>query len=194
MGQGPPSRTPTRQGGAGEVGRVRFPFYIRRVPRPLLLLLPLLLGLATPAAAACNDAAAPGVDWRRCLLDERDLTGADLAGAVLRDASLGRARMAGAKLAGVEATQARFVSTDLTGADLSGAGLLGADFTRAVLLRARLKGADLRRAKLFRADLTGADLTGVELLGADLSYAILDGARWTDGTRICAPGSVGACQ
>ena len=34
----------------------------------------------------------------------------------------------------------------------------------------------------------------VTLDGADLSSAILDGARWTDGTRICGAGSMGRCQ
>ncbi|MDT8295607.1 pentapeptide repeat-containing protein, partial [Roseomonas mucosa] len=62
---------------------------------PILLAL-FLLAVAAPARAACNDLPAPGVDWRRCLLDGRDLPDADLAGAVLRDASFSRANMVGA--------------------------------------------------------------------------------------------------
>jgi hypothetical protein len=50
----------------------------------------LLLGallLAGPALGACADSPAPGVVWRRCLLDNVDLSGRDLTGATLRDSS-----------------------------------------------------------------------------------------------------------
>ena len=52
------------------------------MPRPLRLLLARLASalLGQAAQAACTDAAAPGVQWRRCLLDGADLTGADLPG------------------------------------------------------------------------------------------------------------------
>ena len=160
------------------------------VPRHLLPIAVLLAVLqAAPALAACTDPAAPEVVWRRCLLDGNDLTGTDLSRGHLRDASLQRARLVGATMVGVDAFQARFVSADLSGADLTEATLREADFTRAQLRGATLVGADMRRARLFRADLTGADLGG-----ADFSNAILDGARWTDGRRICAAGSVGNCQ
>ena len=55
-------------------------------------------------------------------------------------------------------------------------------------------GADLRLARLFRATLRGADLTNARLGGADLNRADLSGATWTDGTRICAEGSIGRCN
>ncbi len=157
----------------------------------LVLLLTLVAG---PAFGACTDPPAPEVIWRRCLLDGRELAGADLARAQLRDASFQRANLREARMAGADATDARFVSADLTGADFTGATLREADFTRAALRGARLVRADLRRARLFRADLTGADLTGAELTATDFSGATLDGARWTDGQRICASGSVGTCQ
>ncbi|MFM2148110.1 MAG: hypothetical protein RLZZ187_416 [Pseudomonadota bacterium] len=167
----------------------------RPVPRHLLPI-PVLLALlaATPAIATCTDPAAPEVAWRRCLLDERDLSGADLTRAHMRDSSFQRTRLVGAKLVGADAFSARFVSADLSGADLTEATLREADFTRTLLRGATLTRADLRRARFFRADLTGADLTGADLNGADFSGAILDGARWTDGQRICAAGSVGTCQ
>lgn len=158
-----------------------------------LLVLPLLLS-AGPAAAACTDAAAPKVDWRRCLQDGQDFRAADLSGAVLRDASFSRAKLAGTKLVGAEGPDVRFTSADLTGADLSGAVLRGADFTRATLRDASLAGADLRQARFFRADLRGANLQGAELGAADLSGAMLGGALWVDGQRRCAAASVGACE
>jgi len=180
---------------APAVGVVRSVFYIREVPhRHLpLLILAALLG-ATPAFAACTAPAAPEVNWRRCLLDGRDLTGVDLTRGHLRDASFQRARLGQAVMIGADATDARFLSADLTGADMTDANLRETDFTRATLREARLIRADLRRARLFRADLTGADLTGADLTGADFNGAILDGVRWTDGERICAAGSVGTCQ
>lgn len=179
-----------------EVGRVRIPFYIRGVRAPILSLLVIsvmLLG-AVPASAACLEAPAPKVDWRRCLQDGQDLRGANLSSAVLRDASFARADLRKADLSGVEAPDARFTSAELAEADFSGAVLRGADFTRANLARARLAKADLRGARFFRADLTGADLTGAIIAGADLSTALLGGALWVDGTTRCAAGSVGSCR
>jgi uncharacterized protein YjbI with pentapeptide repeats len=162
--------------------------------RQLLPLAALLLLAAPPALAACTDPPGPEVVWRRCLLDGRDLSGADLSRALLRDTSMQRARLVGTTLAGADAFNARFVSADLTGADLSQATLREVDFTRAVMRNAKLVGSDMRRARLFRADLSGADLTGANLEGADFSNAILNGARWTDGQRVCAEGSIGTCQ
>jgi hypothetical protein len=188
------------------VGRVRNAFYIGGVRAPstfpvpkVLHTLGVLLLLLEPAAqqawaTGCSAAPAPGVDWRRCLMDGRDLAGADLTGAVLRDASLDRAVLRGTILREVDAPNVRFVSADLSGADLQDAVLQRADFTRADMTGAKLARADLRRARLFRADLTNADLTGARLEGADLFNATLDGARWTDGKRVCAAGSVGSCQ
>ena len=44
------------------------------------------LALAAPGAkAACTDTPQPGVDWRRCLLDNRTFIDVDLAGATLRE-------------------------------------------------------------------------------------------------------------
>jgi len=177
------------------VGVVRPVFYIVRVPhRHLPLLIVAAMLAATPAFAACTSPAAPEVNWRRCLLDGQELSGADLTRGHLRDASFTRARLGQAVMVGVDAANGRFLSADLTGADLTDATLRAADFTRATMRDAKLIGADLRRARLFRADLTGADLTGADLLGADFTGTILDGVRWTDGIRLCAVGSVGSCQ
>ncbi|TDH64689.1 pentapeptide repeat-containing protein [Dankookia rubra] len=164
------------------------------VRTPFLLLPLLLLHLAPVQAAQCAAQPAPGIDWRRCLLEARDLRNVDLTGAVLRDASLSNSDLRGATLRGVVGYTARFVAADLRGADLTEAELLRADMTRANLSGARLVGADLRRIRFFRADLRGADLTAARLEGADLLHAQLEGARWIDGTRLCAAGSVGACR
>jgi uncharacterized protein YjbI with pentapeptide repeats len=184
-----PLRKPTVVGPAG--GRLYIPHVIKFLQIPLLLGALLLAG---PALGACADSPAPGVEWRRCLLDGIDLSGRDLTGATMRDTSFARASMVGTKLTGVDASDARFSFADLSNADLTGATLRNVDLTRAVLAGATLKGVDLRRATLFRTDLRGADLTGAELAGTNLSGAQLGGARWLDGQKICSAASVGACQ
>lgn len=162
----------------------------------LLALLVLLTACLTavPAAADCTDSAGPGVNWRRCLFDGRELHDVDLTGAMLRDAAFGRARMTGANLSQTDAYRAKFISTDLKGAKFIGARLIEADFTRADLAGASFADADLRNAKLVDADLRGADLTGARLHGADLRRTDFSRARWIDGQRLCADNSIGQCN
>jgi len=153
------------------------------------------LPLALPAIAAdCTAAPVPQVDWQRCYLDERDLTGHDLSHSRLRETSFQRSRMGNVNLSGVDAYRARFVSTVMTGATLDGGGFVEADFTKADLVHASLRQADLSRARFFHASLRGADLSGAKIKGADLLTADLSGARWIDGARTCAEGSIGECN
>lgn len=164
--------------------------------RPLALFGATLAALLAgqPAMAACTDAAAPGAEWRRCLLDEENLTGVDLSKADLRDSSFKRSDLSRSNLSQVQARRAKFVSAIMQGVDLSGADLVQADFTSADLSGAKLTGASLRAARLFQANLRGADLTGAVLIGTDLLRTDFSGARWTDGTTICAEGSLDRCQ
>ncbi len=151
--------------------------------------------LLVPAVrAACTDAAAPGVDWRRCVQDGGEFAGKDLQGAALRDASFAFADLSGARLDKVEAYHAKFINAKLAGAGLDGANLGEADFTRADLRGASLRGADLTHAHFFHAVLRDTDLTGARLGGADLATADLGGALWTDGKRRCAADSLGQCN
>lgn len=147
-----------------------------------------------PAWAACTDVARPGVEWRRCYHDGRNLQGVDLSGATLRDTSFQRANLAGANLREVSGFRVRFVSADMQGADLTGAEMSEADFTKADLSGAVLKDAFLRRARFFRTILRGADLTGADLEMVDLLHADLSGATWIDGERVCADDSIGQCN
>jgi uncharacterized protein YjbI with pentapeptide repeats len=161
---------------------------------PLLLVAAVLAAVGPAAQAACTDAAAPGVQWRRCLLDSSDLSGENLSGADLRDTGFKRVDLSGANLTRVQARRAKFVSSNLQNVDLSEADLVQADFTSADLSGAKLIGASLRSARLFQANLRGADLTRAVLDGADLLRTDFSGARWTDGTTICAEGSLGRCH
>lgn len=135
------------------------------------------------SSSLCSSAPASKVNWSNCVLDGAQLARADLTGAVLYSARLTAANLAGARLAASNASYATLSLASLEDADLRDANLTGANLRRARLVRARLD----------RADLSYADLTGADLAGATLAGARLGNAIWTDG-RICAPGSVGACQ
>lgn len=156
------------------------------------LLIVLTVG-AGGAMAACTDAAADGVNWRRCYMDGRDLKSVSLSQAMLREATFQRSDLSGATLTGADAYRAKFLSARLDRVVLDGARLIEADLTRADLSGASLKNADLRNAKLVGAIMKGADLTAAKLDGADLRNADLAGARWADG-RLCGEGSVGQCH
>ena len=155
-----------------------------------------VLALAAPTVhAACTDTPQPGVDWRRCLLDNRNFVDVDLAGATLRDGFFARSDLTRADFSGVDARRAKF--TDAT--------LVETHWYRRAPDRhglhqvpispgAVFEGADLRRARFFRADLRGADFTGARLDGTDFLKADLSGARWIDGNKVCAEGSNGQCN
>ncbi|MCG8507204.1 MAG: pentapeptide repeat-containing protein [Sphingomonadales bacterium] len=152
------------------------------------------LSLAGPASASCTDPPRPGVDWTRCIYAEREMTGVDLKGARLRDSKFTRSDLSNGTLAGIDGRRAKFVSSILRDADFTDAVLREADFTKADLTGANLSGSDLSKARLFRTILRGANLTGATMTGTDLWQADVSGATWTDGTTICAEGSVGQCR
>lgn len=168
--------------------------FMRLISSSVLVSLLLVAAPAPVLAADCTAPAAAKVDWQRCYADGRNLSKADLTGARLRETSFQRGILAEAVLTKSDSYRARFVSADMAGAVLDQGVFIEADFTKADLSGASLKDADLRRAKFFRAILRGADLTGAKILGADLLNADLSGARWIDGERICAAGSIGQCH
>ena len=161
-----------------------------------ILAIGLLAAVGRPgtAHAACTDPPEPGVNWQRCILDGLDLRNVALTGARLRDGSFFRTDLSGSDLSRISAFRAKFVNAILRKTKFDGAKLSESDFTKADLTGASLVGADLRRVKLFHAILRGADLTGARLRGADLTEADFSGARWTNGQRICAEGSLGRCN
>ena len=155
----------------------------------------ILLALsAETALAACTEFPEPGVNWRRCYHDGRDLTGVNLEGAMLRDATFQRSAMKGANLSQVDGYRAKFVSTSMTGVRLDHARLIEADLTRADLTGASLVETDLRNAKMVNAILRDANLSGAKIEGTDFRNADLSGATWVDGSRKCAEQSIGQCN
>lgn len=120
----------------------------------------------------CEKAGQPNcADFRRVILEEADLIGADLSYADLSEASVMGADMQEALMTG-----AQFAGADLTDALLSGAHLGEARLVGAVLANAVLEDTDLRGADLTNADLSGASLLRTKLSGATLDGADLDGA------------------
>ena len=183
---------PAETGGTGDFSR-RWVAGVMRAT--LLIVLGLALALGPGAALAdCTDLPEPGVDWKRCHMDRRDLQGVDLSDAKLRDASFARTDLSDSILVGADAFRAKFLSADLSNANLEGARLAEADLTKADLSGASLRDANLRRARLYRANLRGADLTGAQMKKAELLDADLSGATWIDGERVCAEGSIGRCR
>ena len=149
---------------------------------------------AQTTLAACTEFPEPGVNWRRCYHDGRDLTGVDLEGAMLRDATFQRSTMKGANLSQVDGYRAKFVSTSMTDVRLDHARLIEADLTRADLTGASLVETDLRNAKMVNAILRDANLSGAKIEGTDFRNADLSGATWVDGSRKCAEQSIGQCN
>ena len=159
------------------------------------VLVGLALALAAPAVqAACTDTPKPGVDWLRCLLDNRQFVDVDLTGAVLREGFFARSDLTRANFSGVDGRRAKFTDTVLVETRWTGARLIGTDFTKSNLAGASFRDADLRRARFFRADLRGADFTGARLDGTDFLRADLGGALWVDGSTVCSESSNGQCN
>ncbi|MGH1502184.1 MAG: pentapeptide repeat-containing protein [Acidimicrobiales bacterium] len=131
---------------------------------------------ASPAAAACGDAAAAGVNWVGCNRSFAQLNGADLRRANLADVDLSYAALFQVDLSGANLRRADFQDAFPVGADLSSADATEANFAHADLVAANLegtvlRGADLRRADLDFARLAGADFTGAQLAGVDFTGA-----------------------
>ncbi len=151
-------------------------------------------GIAAEVEAACSDPAGPGVNWRRCYQDGRDLSNVDLTGAELRDATFQRSTLNETIFDEVDAYRAKFISADIIGASFRGARLTEADFTRSDLTGTDFTDADLRNARLINTTLVEVNFTGARLGSADLRNADLSGATWIDGERTCREGSIGQCN
>ena len=130
----------------------------------------------------CDAEAAPGVNWRNCLLVGTDVGSASLEGANLNTTVLREAKLSATNLS----------RADIRYADLRSADLRYADLTGSLLIGANLQNADLRGVNLSQSDLRFADLSGGLLDEADLSGANLSGAIWIDGAT-CAEQSIGHC-
>lgn len=146
------------------------------------------------ANAACTDTPAPGVNWQRCYLDNRNFKNVDLAGAILRGAFFAQSNLSGSNFTKIDGRRSKFVSASLNNGIFDRARLVGADFTNSDLMNSSFKEADLRRARFFRANLKGADFSKAILNNTDFLKANLSGAIWIDGKTVCSEGSIGQCN
>jgi uncharacterized protein YjbI with pentapeptide repeats len=136
--------------------------------------------LASSVHAACIDPAGPGVNWSGCRVEDS----LALSGKVLPGANFNQ-------------SLSRFVNVD--GADISRGSSVGG---KHILLSARgtnLRGFDFTDSVIYIPDFTNADLRGstftrASLIEPKLTGALLAGAKWLDGSKVCAAGSVGVCK
>lgn len=166
----------------------------RKVMQILSLAMTIVIPGGSVNAADCAAPAAPGVDWQRCYHDSKNMSKVDLTRARLQETSFQRGILDGADLQKADGFRIRLISASLRNTRLDNGIFTEGDFTKANAEGASFRDADLRRSRFFRAVLRGADFTGARLQGADFLHADLSGARWTDGEKICAEGSVGGCN
>src|SRR3954462_1211416 len=118
----------------------------------------LILTLAGPLEAGCQDRPRPGVDWTGCsrqllMLGGDDLTGGRLRRGALRSTAFRKAQLSHARLDETELSFTRFEGADLAQADLTKVAGWKTNFTRANLEGADFSGADLSRAVFTEANL-----------------------------------------
>ena len=139
--------------------------------------------LVLKPAPNCEAAAEPRESTNYWLYGETpkrlNWAGCDKSGAGLHNAALGGANLTGTNLAKADLSHADLGAALVRDADLSGANLQGAILSAAYFDRVNMKGANLSQAVM----------TGGTYLEVDFS-----GATWTDGEKVCAPGSVGHCN
>jgi uncharacterized protein YjbI with pentapeptide repeats len=168
--------------------------------RSLAILVVALAFLGAHSAQAQNCTQFNGkVDLRNCSFTISNFSTSNFSDGDLRGASFTSVNLSSAKLVHVKADKAHFVSTNLSKADMSGGSFVGASFQGSNLSSAKLVGADLRQAdftgaNMLSADFTKANLTGANFAAGNYTKADFTGATWTDGKKICGPGSVGTCR
>lgn len=135
-----------------------------------LILAPTVVAVS-PAAAACTDAPAPGVDWSNCAFSFTDLPDIDVSNGNLRGIDLRYAILFRANLSGVDLRNADLGDAYLIRANLAGADLTGADLSDADLVGANLDNAVLVDTDLSRSDVDLSSIAGASFVSADLSLA-----------------------
>jgi uncharacterized protein YjbI with pentapeptide repeats len=183
---------------------LRLPWDQRQIDRAAALHERFLRGAAGGQRAFLRYVDAPGIDCRRRVLDDADLTGANLTGSALAGAHFERAALFCANLEGCDLRAANLRRADLRGARLAGAALTGAVMDEADMRAAyiaypagdqalhvfrhgphqaggpRAHGADFTDCAMRGVRLCAANLKGANFTGAVLEHADLSGAKLTD--------------
>lgn len=127
------------------------------------------------------------------------MNGLNLDGANMNAAFMTRAQVQSASMIGVQLDSAQLVNANLSDSNLYKGVLEKAMLNGTQFKRANLEGANFKKAQIVEVNFSGANLKGANftlalIQGADFTGADLSGATWTDGVKICAPGSIGSCQ
>jgi uncharacterized protein YjbI with pentapeptide repeats len=184
---------------------LRLPWDQRQIDRTVALHERFLRGAAGGQRAFLRYVEAPGIDGRRRLLNDADLTGANLAGSSLAGVHFERAALFCANLEGCDLRAANLRRADLRGARLAGACLSGAVMDEADMRAAYIAypsgdrglhvfrhgpsvtgglggagfGADFTDCAMRGVRLCAANLKGANFTGAVLEHADLSGAKLT---------------
>jgi uncharacterized protein YjbI with pentapeptide repeats len=124
-----------------------------------------------------------GLNLDRVNLNAAFMNRAQLTQASMVEAQLDSAQLVSTNFSGSNLRRAKLSKAMLNGTNMSRTNLEGADFKNAYVHDVNFSGANLKAANFSQALLQGSDFTG-----ADLS-----GALWTDGAKVCATPSIGAC-
>lgn len=151
------------------------------------------LAFVSPAVshAACDDAPAPGVDWKDCRkrnlimsgsdLSDSDLSLANFASSDLRDSNFSNANLFKTNLlrasfedsigTNADFRQALGFRTNFSGVDFTGSNFEKAELHRSSFKEAILTGTNFEKTELGRADFTDATITGAVFKFSNLSRA-----------------------
>ncbi len=135
------------------------------------------------AAADCNMAPGPAVNWKNCNKAGLIALKKDLSNSNLLSANLAGANLVGSNLSSVNASYADFSRANLSYVVMAKSILKGANFRSADLRNANLNNADLQYA-----DFKNSNISSTSFKDADLSFAI-----WVDGKK-CAAKSISVCK
>ena len=123
-----------------------------------------------------------------------NMPGAMLDGMDLSDSAYKAANLKGGSMKHSTLVRINLQTSNVSNASFGGADLTGSTFFAANATEADFGDATLNGVNFTRADLTGANFKNAKYDRMTLFIAAkLSGATWFDG-RVCAPGSVGACQ
>lgn len=147
-----------------------------------------------PVAAACTDAAAPGVDWSLCALTDQNHNGADLTGGNLFESRIVGSVFANVALSNGNLSVAYIENSIFSGANLAGANLSGswtslsnfevavlttANIERAVIEFSNHSGANFTGANLSSAHLRTTNFTNANFANAHIDFATITGSNFT---------------
>ncbi len=124
-----------------------------------------------PVAAACADAAAPGVDWSLCVLTDQNYNGADLTGGNFFESRILNSVFANVALGNGNLSVAFIENSIFSGANLSASWTTLSNFEGAALTTANIERAVIEFSNHPGANFTGANFTGTTFVDTTVDPA-----------------------